>query len=362
MIDVSSGIINAFLLSALIAFVTTPLMIFVARRFKLVDDPRKRPHPAHTHTGVIPRGGGVPIFLGIFIPLFFLSPLSLQLIGIFIGSLILVVIGVWDDRKSRSPYVRFCTNALAALVAVAAGVTIPYITSPLGGIIPLDTWQIPFPFLPDAAISIWAVLFALVWILWNTNIIGWSGGVDGQLPGFVAISAIVIGMLSLRFATVDTSQLFVTRFSFLIAGAFVGFLPWNFYPQKIMPGYGGKTLAGFLLGIASILAFGKLGTALLVLAIPMTDAVFVFTRRLLSGKSPVWATSGHLHHHLLELGWSRRKIALFYWTVSTVAGVAALTLTSQQKVFVFVLIITFLIGLLMGIHTIRTFPTAKEED
>ena len=99
------------------------------------------------------------------------------------------------------------------------------------------------------------------------------------------------------------------------SGAFAGFLPWNFYPQKIMPGYSGKTLAGFLLGLLAILSYGKLGTALLVLGIPTIDAIFTLTRRVAKGKSPVWADRKHLHHVLMDAGWGKRRIALFYWGV-----------------------------------------------
>ena len=97
-----------------------------------------------------------------------------------------------------------------------------------------------------------------------------------------------------------------------------------------MPGYGGKTLAGFFLALLGILSFAKLGTALLVLGIPMLDAVATLIRRIGMRKSPVLADRGHLHHRLLDLGWSNPRIALFYWGVSAILG-AGLTLRSRAR-------------------------------
>lgn len=349
------------LISASITFLTTPLTISFAKKFGLIDDPKIRPHPAHTHTEAIPRAGGLPIFIGIFTPLVILFPINKQILGILIGSILLILTGLWDDKKDRSPYIRFMINSIAAILVILSGISIPYITNPFGGILHLDTFPILISILGNQ-INLLSSVLAFLWIVWTTNIVGWSGGVDGQLPGFVSISAIVIGFLSLRFATSDPNQLQVTFLAFLTAGAFLGFLPWNFFPQKIMPGYGGKSLAGFILAILSILAFSKLGTALLVLAVPMIDALFVLFKRIFSGHSPVWATSGHLHHHLLKLGWSKRKIAYLYWTISAVFGITALNLNSKQKVFVGLLIITIMIGFLIWINKFRKLPNINERE
>lgn len=356
-VTIFSVTVNALL----ITFCLTPLVARIARKYKLVDNPKLRPHPAHTHKGVIPRAGGAAIFLGIFIPILFFFPITKPLIGIFLGAITLILVGLWDDRKDRSPYIRFITNCLAALLAIGFGVGIPYITNPLGGIIQLDTWKIHFELFGPHTILVLADLLAFLWIVWTTNIIGWSGGVDGQLPGFVSISAMVIGILSLRFVQNDPQQLHVTYLSFATAGAFLGFLPWNFYPQKIMPGYGGKTLAGFMLAILSILSYSKLGTAILVLIVPMTDALFMFIKRIIAGRSPVWATSGHLHHHLLSLGWGRRRIAIFYWLISATAGLIALTLNSKQKVFAGILILVIVVGFILWVNLLRKLPAKETE-
>lgn len=336
----------------LVTVISTPLTILIARKYGFVDNPRKRPHPAHTHSGIIPRAGGVPLLIGVFLPLFLFFPNTPQLFVIFFASLILVLTGLWDDKRDRSPYIRLGINILVAIIVIAAGIRIPYITNPFGGILHLDRIFFLYFSLADIA--------ALVWIVWTTNIVGWSGGVDGQMPGFVAISAIVIGLLSLRFVSTDISQLPVTYLSFLTAGAYLGFLPFNFYPQKIMPGYGGKALAGFLLAVLSLLSSSKLGTALLVLSVPMIDGGWIIVRRLFSGGSPVWASNQHLHHHLLSLGWGKRKIAYLYWIISALAGIAALSLNSRQKIFVWLLIVVAITGFIFLLDIIRNITRGSE--
>jgi UDP-GlcNAc:undecaprenyl-phosphate GlcNAc-1-phosphate transferase len=120
-----------------------------------------------------------------------------------------------------------------------------------------------------------------------------------------------------------------------------------------MPGYGGKTIAGFMLAVLAILSSAKLGTALLVLTVPMIDATFIFIRRILSGKSPVWASSGHLHHHLLKLGWGKRRIAVFYWLISAITGVIALSVNSTQKIFVGIAVGVLVLGFIIWVNFAR---------
>lgn len=356
---------NFFLLSLtafLITFLATPLVAKFAKRFALVDDPKHRPHPAHTHKGIIPRAGGLPIYLGFAAACFLFLPISKVLLGILGGGAIVILVGLWDDKRDLSPYFRFLTNLLAAGIVVGAGVGIPYITNPAGGVLHLDTWRITFEFWGPHSIIVWADLFAIIWIVWCANMVNWSKGVDGQMPGFVAIAAATLGILSFRFSAHDISQWVVTALSFITAGAFLGFLPWNFYPQKIMPGYGGGTLAGYLLAVLSILSWGKLGTAILVLGVPMIDAVYTLGRRVAQGKSPFWADRGHLHHKLLDLGWGKRRIALFYWTVSAILGVVALTLTSQQKLFAIILLAVIVGGAIFCLNFFLRFSKRQDLD
>jgi UDP-GlcNAc:undecaprenyl-phosphate GlcNAc-1-phosphate transferase len=352
-----------FIIALFVVLGTTPIVIRLATVLKLVDNPRVRYHPAHTHKGIIPRAGGLAIFIGLVAAVILYIPMTKLYTGMIVAAALLVFVGLLDDYKDVNPYIRLTTNIIAALIMVGAGAGIPYITNPFSaGVIHLDTLRVTFSFFGTHSILIWADLLAFVWILWTMNIVGWSAGVDGQMPGFVAIAALVLGLLSLRFTLKDPSQEAVTILAFIVSGSFTGFIPWNFYPQKIMPGYGGKTLAGFLLALLGILSYGKLGTALLVLGVPMIDALYTLLRRISSKKSPVTADRGHLHHQLLNIGWGKRRIALFYWGVSAILGVIALTVTSQQKVFTLLLLAAGIGAFLLWVQFFTQFSEPQDPD
>lgn len=338
-----------FIIATLISFLLTIPTIKFAKKFSLVTNKRKRQHPAHTHKGIIPRGGGLPIFFTLLICSLLFLPMSKIIIGILVSSFFLLVIGILDDYYDLSPYLRFGGNILISALVVSYGLGIPYISSPLGGIIRLDQVVFSVNIFGIRNLLILADILAIIWLTWTMNMINWSKGVDGQLPGFVAIAAFFLALISQRFVTHDINITAVMLLSFIVAGAYLGFLPHNFYPQKIMPGYGGGALAGFLLGILAILSFGKVGTAILILSIPLIDAVYTITRRVINKKSPFRADWGHFHHKLLEIGWGKRRIASFYWVITFILGISSLFFKGIQKLFAFV---TIAIVLLIFIYII----------
>ncbi len=349
--------------SAIATFSITPFVIEMAKKRGLVDNPKTRHHPAHTHKGIIPRAGGLAIAFGIVSTALLFQAYSPLLAGILLGSVILTTVGLADDRQDVSPYIRFAMNALVAALVVFAGARIPFITNPLtGGILRLDVPVLSLPILGLSATVQWSDIFAFLWIVWTMNIVGWSAGIDGQMPGFVAISALVLGILSLRYSFADPNQWWVTVLAMIVCGAFLGFLPWNYYPQKIMPGYGGKTLAGYFLALLGILSYGKLGTALLVLGVPMIDAAYTLLRRLAGKRSPVLADRGHLHHRLLDLGWGKRRVALFYWGVSAILGLVALTVNSKTKLFAFFFVSVAVTMLLVWLNFFTQFSKQPDPD
>lgn len=356
-------LIKPFLFSFFVVLISTYFLIPLAIKFGLVDNPEIRKHPAHTHKGIIPRAGGVAIFVGVMISILMFIPLTKQVLGILTGITLIVVVGILDDKYDLSPYLRFTTNIIAALIVVGSGIGVPYITNPFGGILRLDTFNICFDLFGRHCILVWADILAVLWIAWCMNMVNWSKGVDGQMPGFVTIACFVIGLLSFRFIkSGDLNQWIPAAIAFISAGAFLGFLPWNYYPQKIMPGYGGGSLAGFLLAVIAILSAAKVGTAVLVLGVPMVDAVYTIIRRIYIGKSPFWGDRGHLHHKLLDIGWGRRRIALFYWFLSGILGLIALTVTSKIKFFVVLLIAVFLGGILLWLSIFSTFSKPSDQD
>lgn len=346
-------IFNVFILSFLLSFIFTIPTIFLAKKYNLVTDRDKRYHPAHTHTGIIPRAGGIPIFLSLLLTCIFFIPLNKIIIGILIASFLLVITGLIDDYSDTSPYIRFIINLLISALVISFGLGIPFISNPFGGVIYLDKLRFSFDIFGQHSILILADLLAIIWLAWTTNIINWSKGVDGQLPGFVGITAFFLGLLAQRFTSHDISIQSVMLLSFIISGAYLGFLPFNFYPQKIMPGYGGGALAGFLLGILAILSFGKFGTAFLILTVPVTDAIYTMFRRLRKGQSIFKADWGHLHHRLMEIGWGKRRIAIFYWLVSLILGIASLFLHGKEKLIAFVAVSIMLLIFMVVIERIK---------
>lgn len=337
----------AFGIAFCISYLLTVPTIFGARRFGIVTDPHTRSHPAHTHTGKIPRAGGIPIFIAFLITSFLFVDVNKLYTGIILASLCTVIIGVLDDYYDLSPYLRFGLNLLISAMVIGFGLGIPYISNPFGGVIRLDEWRLSFyAFGEMRSILILADILALIWLTWVTNMINWSKGIDGQMPGFVAIAAFFLGLVSQRFVAHDVSTTNVMLFAFIISGSFLGFLPFNAYPQKIMPGYGGGALAGFWLGILSILSFGKIGTFALVLAVPLTDALYTMVRRIRAGVSPFRADRGHLHHKLMELGWGKRRIAAFYWVITALLGFVSLMMTGLEKL-IMVLTVAFFLGVFL---------------
>lgn len=322
--------------SFLVALILTPLVrnFFVARGWIEYPEEKQKKTQNATALKPVPRGGGIPIFIGVLISALIFLPLDQHLIGILIAALIVLIIGVWDDLKDISPKLRLFSNILVALIVVASGIGISFISNPFGGVIDLSFLQINFNFFGPHSIWVISDILAIIWIVWCMNIVGWSTGVDGQLPGFAAISAFFIGILGLTYAT-DISQWPVVILAGAVSGAYLGFLPFNFFPQSIMPGYSGKSLAGFFLAVLSILSGAKLATLIFLLAIPMLDAGFAIIRRFIQKKPIYLGDNQHFHHQLLKLGWSRRSIAFLYWGVSLALGLISLTLNSQQKFYVF---------------------------
>lgn len=324
-------ILKPVAISFVIALLLTPATIFIYRRLGWLDFPNRR--AKDTHVSPVPRGGGIPVYLSLLLSSLILLPFDHQLAGILAGATVMIIMGVLDDRLNINPYLRLGGGFLAAMLVINSGIGISFITNPLGGLIILGPMM--------------AAVLALFWIVFLANTVNWAKGFDGQLPGIVAIAAITIALFSLRYST-DITQWPIAILASITAGAYLGFLPFNFYPQKIMPGYGGGTLAGLMLAILTILSTSKILTAMVVLGIPIADAGWSMLRRVLTGHSPVWGDRGHLHHKILdEWKWGKRKAAIFYWLITALLGILALNLNSQQKFYTVILLVVLIGGLLL---------------
>jgi UDP-GlcNAc:undecaprenyl-phosphate GlcNAc-1-phosphate transferase len=208
-------LIFAFLATAIL----TPLFIVINKKLGLIDDPKLHKHPGIIHTRPIPRGGGLPLFLGALLTGLFLLPQTPITIAIFSAAALMLVVGLIDDKlnaagKDISPYIRFFVNILAATIVVASGISIKFITNPFGGIIHLDAIFLALPFIPFHLLL--SDVISVIWLVWIMNMLNWSKGVDGQMPGIVAISAIIIGLLSLRLVTPTIGDSIDATLSFII--------------------------------------------------------------------------------------------------------------------------------------------------
>lgn len=339
-----------FFLALLAAFVITPIVVKIYRHYNWVDDPKSDTHAKKTHSKPVPRGGGIVIFFGVLVASLIFLQFDLHLIAIFAGALLLTVVGTLDDIFDIHPMIRIVTGLIAALIVIGSGIGIAFISNPFGpGVIHLNQPQIIFTLLGEER-SLWilADIFALIFILWNMNIVNWSKGVDGQMPGFVTIALIFIGIQSTQFIS-DPTQFNTTYLSFITAGAFAGLLLWNWYPQKILPGYGAGSLGGYFIAILAILSGAKVATVFMLLAIPTADAIFTIFRRIYAGKSPLWGDRGHLHHKLLDVySWSRRKISIFYMVSTLIMGILSLYLNTVGKITAVTIVFILVFGILIS--------------
>ncbi len=333
--------------AGLIAYIITPFVIKFAKKINIIDDPSKNKHPKVIHTYPVPRGGGLAIYVGILFAALIFIPHDLHLYAILTGLTLLVGLGILDDKYNLNPYLRIGAQLIVAAIPVMSGIGITFINNPFGGIINLNSFEI-------------SAIFGILWLTFLMNILNMGAkGVDGQLPGVTGIAAIIIAALSLKYSA-DITQWPTIILASITAGAFLGFLPWNAYPQRIMPSYSGSTMAGYLLGVLSILSTAKVGTLLVVLGIPIVDTAFTITRRIVQGKSPVWGDRGHLHHKLLDFGLSKTQTSLFYWITTALLGLLALQLNSSDKLYTIVGVVLAVGGLLLWLQLLLAHRQPKK--
>jgi UDP-GlcNAc:undecaprenyl-phosphate GlcNAc-1-phosphate transferase len=354
----------AFLIAFVVSIFATRVTIRLAFKYGFLDDPRRK-HGAILHSVPIPRMGGVPVYVAVFLTLLFFSSQfeglhysgdSIKhLIGVLVVGLLVVLLGTVDDKYDLSPRLRLGLMFLFGILVVGFGIGVTYITNPFGGIIRFDQIVLPFHWGGEVHnLILIADVIALFWIVAVMNTVNWASGLDGQNAGIATVALAVLGFSALRLNNVSEP---VALLSFVASGAYAGFLLFSAYPQKIMPGFGGSTFSGFLIAVLSILSGAKFATAIIVLAIPIIDAVFVIVRRILRHQNPMHNDRTHLHHYLLDIGWSKRRIAFFYWLLCAVLGIIALNINSQSKVFVFVsVVVLFLFGV---VWIRRLLPSSK---
>lgn len=343
-----------FSITALAGAGLTPLFIYLARCWQVVDDPQYHPDRKQQRVPV-PLLGGWVIYLVLSIALWWLFPtltqgylLPKQLFGIIIAGAVLMIGGTFDDIRGLSPRQQIIFPVLAALIIVAVGIGTNYITNPFGGIWRLDQWQftlfiwqgVPYHF------TVLVDIFTITWLLVTMYTTKLLDGLDGLVPGITVIGGLIIFFLSTTIAQPETGTI-----ALVLAGAAAGFLLWNMAPAKVYLGEGGALFTGFMLGVLAILSGGKIATTLLILGLPMIDLLWVVIRRVwIEHKSPFAGDTLHLHYQLRLLGMSDRNIALMYYLTTVLFGLSTLWFSGITKLILLLILGLTSVGLLFWVY------------
>lgn len=274
----------------------------------------KRDTERHIHKKGIYRIGGVAMVLAFNLAILLNRDLvvSPELFGFMLASLVLMLVGVRDDMQEIFWKTQLFYQMAVSVLVFILGIRIYYVTNPLtGGIINLDLGGTVF----------FALLLVVFWIVFVINAVNWIDGVDGLSGG---ISLIAVGTIFLLSFKPEVNQPAVAIISSILLGALLGFLVFNFNPARIIAGTSGAMFMGLTLAILAIFSGTKIATAILVLTIPLVDFIWVIGERVRGGRSIFRADNNHLHHKLLEIGWSQRKIALHYYLASLLIALVAL--------------------------------------
>lgn len=327
--------LKPFILSFLSVCALVPLIYWAAIKF-FKWPVRSR----DVHRGKIPRFGGVALILVFWLAVFLDKNLVIDkpLWGVLIASAIILIFGIWDDLKELSPKIQLAVQILLALIIIGAGVSVDYLRNPFGGIIRLDQF---------------GFLFIIAWIILIMNVVNWLDGLNGLAGGVSVIAFVTIFLLSISSIV---NQPPIGILSIILVGALLGFLIFNF-PRKrgsiIFLGTSGSMFLGFMLGSLSIYSGSKVATAGLVLGVAVLDAFWVIWQRLKNG-IPIWkGDQRHLHHRLLQLGLSQRKIVFLYLAISIAFGGIALISGTLGKLLAFLGLCAIMVLLVYGIRSYK---------
>jgi UDP-N-acetylmuramyl pentapeptide phosphotransferase/UDP-N-acetylglucosamine-1-phosphate transferase len=349
-----------FALSASLSGLFVWKAIEVGRRLgimDLVDDQR-------VHTVARPRSGGVAMFaafvVGVAVTYSFnvrrYSIESERLLLLLAGAALIVCVMVVDDAVGIAPLPKLLWQIGAALLVV-----VPRFRDATHGIV-IDSFNAPF--VGEVRLPVLAAAAATVfWIVGMMNTINWVDGLDG-LAASVTLVACAVLFLHTYFWPRANPQFTISLLPLVIAAVVVGFLPFNWSPSRIIMGDAGSNFLGYSLAIASIIGGAKIATALLALGLPIMDVAWVIFYRVAHGRSPVMRDRGHLHHRLLDEGWSESKIVLFVAGISALFGASALLLPSKgAKLAAMVAIGLVLMAILGWVATRadRPRPPASQE-
>ena len=291
-----------------VTLAATPLVIRLAVRLGVVD----QPDPRKVHTRLMPRMGGLAIFVGYTAATAWMMASFRESTVIMLGALIIVATGVLDDRFGLRPWVKLVGQILSATVVVTLGMQAQFIHLPFSGtgaILEFGWLTIPL---------------TIFWLVGVMNAVNLIDGLDGLAAGVTAIAATTMLILALGLGNLP-----VALMAAALIGSLIAFLFFNFHPAKIFMGDTGSLFLGYMMGVLSLLGFKQVAftsfvVPLLILAVPLSDTTFAILRRLLSGRSIAQPDKRHLHHALLALGLSHRQAVLAIYGLSLFFGLSAI--------------------------------------
>lgn len=336
MIKFSQAHIIGTIISYLLGIFIVPLIIEISKRRGLVDIPNER----KIHSKPISRLGGVAIWgstILTFFSLILLSyyPFGSYLSGILLGSSLMFFLGLIDDIYQLNAKFKFLIQFLIATIVFLLGIQINNLFNPFG-----ETIQLNY---------IVSYIVTILWLVGISNAVNFIDGVDGLAGSVITISTITLGVVATSISPNAISALI----AFILAGAVLAFLTFNFHPAKIFMGDSGALFCGFLLATLSITGVMEgsptgIIVPMFILAIPIIDITFSSIRRILKGVSPFKADAEHIHHKLLHAGFSQNKIVLILVAISLCFGAIAAFLmkTSLTKYALYIFINIFIMALL----------------
>lgn len=320
--------IAAFSTAFAITNVMTPVAMKVSIKLGAIDQPKAR----GMHKKPMPRMGGLAIYVGFMLTVFLLYRFvqygeTRKLIGFMIGASMIVVLGMVDDVCDLPAKLKFFVQIIAALVAIYSGIRIHVVMWPVTHV--LLTLSGPI---------------TLLWIVGVTNAVNLIDGLDGLAAGVSSIAAFCLMILCIL--TGDETAVVLTA---ALAGSCLGFLPRNFNPAQIFMGDTGATFLGYTLAVTSILGVFKgyailaLVVSMLCLGFPIFDTLFAITRRLAKRQPIMQADRGHLHHRLIDRGFSQKQAVMILYGISIFCGAIAILLAVKNAKVLVVIIFTIIV-------------------
>jgi len=315
----------------ILSLAVTPAVKLFAHRIGAIDVPNDA---RRVHKSPIPRLGGLAIFIGFLLSVILFVDITEQIRGILVGSVVIMSVGVLDDVMPLPAIFKLIMQIIAALIAVYSGIVIEAFSNPFvwgtSGYIFLNALSIPI---------------SVIWIVAITNSVNLIDGLDGLAVGVSTISSVVMLVIALMVSEPNVAVILAA-----LAGACLGFLPYNFNPAKIFMGDTGALLLGYILATVSIVGLFKLyavvsfAAPFLVLALPLLDTSFAFLRRLLKGQNPMSPDRGHFHHRLLDMGLNQKQAVTVLYTISGLLGLAAVVITTRNEIRAVIFIVAVLVA------------------